>query len=98
MTISTNETLSHGFSRNARTCTIVGALQIMAGAVALVVPGWGWMAINGIITVALGVLIFTHFPLSGAWAIGILFGVKLLSSGMATIAIGSALRHGARTI
>jgi uncharacterized membrane protein HdeD (DUF308 family) len=56
--------------------------------------GWGWMLANGIITLVLGALIWQQWPLSGTWAIGVLFGVQLISSGIALITIGSALKRG----
>lgn len=56
--------------------------------------GWGWMLANGIITIVLGVMITSQWPLSGAWAAGILVGVHLLSGGVALAALGSAVRKG----
>ena len=54
--------------------------------------GWGWELFNGIISILLGAMIWNQFPISGAWAIGILFGVKLLFSGWTLIMFGSAAR------
>lgn len=57
-------------------------------------PTQGWMLqlINGILTLLLGVLLWRQFPLSGIWAIGVLFGIKMIFSGWALIFIGRALR------
>ena len=55
--------------------------------------GWGWMLANGIITILLGVMITSQWPLSGAWAAGILVGVHLLSGGAALAALGFAVRR-----
>jgi len=54
--------------------------------------GWGWELFNGIISILLGAMIWNQFPISGAWAIGILFGVKLLFSGWTLIMFGLAAR------
>ena len=54
--------------------------------------GWGWELFNGIISLLLGAMIWNQFPISGAWAIGILFGVKLLFSGWTLIMFGLAAR------
>ena len=54
--------------------------------------GWGWELLNGIISILLGAMIWNQFPISGAWAIGILFGVKLLFSGWTLIMFGLAAR------
>ena len=60
--------------------------------------GWGWLLFNGIITLLLGLLIFGQWPLSGAWAIGILVGVRLLFAGMTMIALGSSGRPPPETV
>jgi uncharacterized membrane protein HdeD (DUF308 family) len=54
--------------------------------------GWGLMLFNGIVTLLLGIMIWSQFPLSGAWAVGILFGIKLIMSGWALIFIGRTVR------
>lgn len=45
--------------------------------------GWVWMLISGIIAVVAGLLIFQRLPSSAIWAIGLLVGVNMLSSGFA---------------
>lgn len=50
--------------------------------------GWGWLMTGGIVSILLGVMIWIQFPLSGAWAIGILLGIKLLLIGFIVIATG----------
>jgi hypothetical protein len=37
-------------------------------------------------------MIWRQFPLSGAWAIGILIGVKLFFAGLMMITVGSTVR------
>jgi uncharacterized membrane protein HdeD (DUF308 family) len=54
--------------------------------------GWGWMFLNAIVTLLLGIMIWRQFPLSGAWAIGVLFGIKLIFSGWSLIFIGRSVR------
>src|SRR5262245_8511721 len=80
---------------------IVAAYFVAAGILAIIFAfrlrphsGWGWMLANGILTLVLGALIWQQWPLSGTWAIGVLFGVQLISSGIALITIGSALKRG----
>lgn len=50
--------------------------------------GWGLVRINGIVTLLLGIMLWQQFPLSGAWAIGIIFGVKMICSGWLLVIIG----------
>lgn len=56
-------------------------------------PAQGWMAIlvSGVITLALGALIWVQWPFSGEWAIGILVGVNLLMTGFAILALAGTL-------
>jgi uncharacterized membrane protein HdeD (DUF308 family) len=56
-------------------------------------PGWGWMLFDGLVTVLLAAVIILQWPLSGAWAIGILAGINLLLTGWALLAAGLAARH-----
>lgn len=57
--------------------------------------GWGLQLTNGILTLLLGILLWRQFPLSGAWAIGVLFGIKLIFSGWTLIFIGRAVKAAA---
>jgi uncharacterized membrane protein HdeD (DUF308 family) len=54
------------------------------------------MLLNGVITLVLGLMIWAQWPLSGAWAIGVLFGIQLLMNGIALATIGSAVRGAVR--
>jgi uncharacterized membrane protein HdeD (DUF308 family) len=56
------------------------------------VNGWGWAMFSGVMSVLLGGMIWSQFPLSGAWAIGILIGVKLVLSGWTLIMFGLVAR------
>ena len=54
--------------------------------------GWGWTLFSGIVSVLLGFMIWGQFPLSGAWAIGTLVGIRMLVSGWTLIILGAAGR------
>ncbi len=56
------------------------------------VKGWVWALFSGIISVLLGIMIMSQYPLSGAWAIGIIFGVKLFFSGWTLLMFGLSAR------
>ena len=60
--------------------------------------GWGWMLCNGIITLLLGMMLWRQFPLSGAWAIGVLFGIKMIFSGWALVFIGRGVKQAATSL
>ena len=53
----------------------------------------GWMLLNGIVAVVLGVLIWVQWPSSSAWAIGTLVGVNLLMTGISRLIFGVAGRR-----
>jgi len=56
------------------------------------IKGWGWMLFGGIVSILLGIMIWRQWPVSGAWAVGILFGIKLVFAGWAMVGIGTAGR------
>jgi len=58
--------------------------------------GWGWALFSGLITVLLGAMIWNQFPLSGAWAIGTLVGIKLVFSGWSLLMFGMVARSVAK--
>jgi len=60
--------------------------------------GWGWLLASGVVSVLLAVMIWRQFPLSGAWAIGTLVGVRLLMSGISILAIGSAVKRATKRV
>jgi uncharacterized membrane protein HdeD (DUF308 family) len=49
--------------------------------------------IDGIVTLALGVMIYMQWPSSSAWAIGTLVGVSLIISGVARVAMSLAVHE-----
>ena len=73
---------------------VTGLTEIFTAFTVRPAEGWGWMATTGLVSFVLGVMLWRHFPLSGIWAVGTLFGVKLLTSGSWLIALGSAVRRG----
>ena len=68
-----------------------GLLEIIAAF--SVEEGKGWLLFDGIVTVVLGVLLFTGFPFSGPLAVGILLGIKLLFAGITMLTLGSAVKR-----
>ncbi|MFE8604492.1 HdeD family acid-resistance protein [Archangium violaceum] len=54
--------------------------------------GWGWDLAYGLVSVALGVIIFAQLPTSSLWALGIVVGVEILSRGISIMAGALAVR------
>jgi len=59
-------------------------------------PGWVWVLVGGIVSVVLGLMIWRGWPLSGAWAVGVLVGVNLMLSGWQLIVLGPLVAQAAR--
>ena len=68
-----------------------GMVEIVVGAGRLG-KGGGLLIFCGLVSLLLAVLIWRQYPLSGAWAMGVLLGIKLLFVGVAMLAGGSAAR------
>ena len=73
---------------------VTGVVELFAGFNARPERGWGWMVFTAVITLVLGVMLWRQFPVSGVWAIGTLFGIKLIMNGLSMTAIGMAVRRG----
>ena len=72
-----------------------GVIEAIGAFGAKPASGWGWLLFGGIVSILLGVMIWRQFPLSGAWAIGTLVGVRMIMSGWTLIAVGSLAKDAA---
>ncbi|MDC0685732.1 HdeD family acid-resistance protein [Sorangium atrum] len=70
-----------------------GFLKIVRALQHREMPSWGWLLFDGLLALALGVLIWWRWPSTAAWAIGLLVGVNVLVSGMSMLLIGSSARQ-----
>ncbi len=57
------------------------------------IPARGWAVASGIASIALGLLIGAEWPVSGAWALGLLVSVDLLMTGIAQLQLGLVVRR-----
>ena len=73
-----------------------GIAEISAGNQRRPLPGSGWLIFGGVLSILLGAMIWAQFPLSGAFAIGTLLGIKLFMVGLIMVTGGSALSASAR--
>lgn len=69
-----------------------GIFEIVAAVQCKPMEGWGWLVFGGIVSVLLGLLIWGQYPLSGAWAMGILIGIKLFMVGLIMVTGGAEVR------
>ena len=73
---------------------VEGVLEVIMGFRVRPHEGWGWLVFSGLIAVAVGVLIAAELPSSAVWAIGLLAGVNLLSTGISFIVLALAGKRG----
>ena len=69
---------------------IIGAFKMKRA------KGWVWALLSGVASLALGVMIWWQFPLSGEWAVGILTGIRMVFGGWWLIVIGNGFRGAAK--
>ncbi|MCI0333956.1 MAG: HdeD family acid-resistance protein [Planctomycetes bacterium] len=60
--------------------------------------GWGWVLLNGAVTLFLGILIYKQWPSSGLWVIGLFIGIDLIFNGWAWIMLAIGLRTAPKTV
>jgi len=72
-------------------CLVAGLFQLVTPFV-VSLPEWGWHALNGLITLVLGILILAQWPISGLWVIGLFLGIELIFYGGAWVAVALKLR------
>ena len=64
-----------------------------------VMPGsWGWMLASGISDLILAGLLLVYWPVSAAWALGLIVGINLITSGVAIVTIAFEARNIAQTL
>ena len=71
-----------------------GVFQI-AGAFAARIAfpeSWGWMLFSGFVDLVLAALVIAGWPGSTAWALGIVVGVNLMTSGIAIATVAATVR------
>lgn len=59
---------------------------------------WGWMLVSGLSDLALAAIIVIGWPMAAAWAIGVIVGVNLITSGWAIVAVALAGRKVAQAL
>jgi len=83
------------------TLTLLVIAYLFVGGLVELVVGLGmpreanglWIAASGAVGILLAGLLWVGFPSTALWAVGTLFGVNLLISGVAMLSVGSAERR-----
>lgn len=71
--------------------TVIGLFRLIA-AIWLRYRSWGWVAFDGVVTLVLGILLWTGMPWSGLWFLGFTLGITLLLRGWSTVMFAFAAR------
>jgi len=56
-------------------------------------PHWGWVLLNGVISLVLGLMIWRQWPYSGLWVIGLFVGIEMLFNGWSLVMLSLASRR-----
>lgn len=70
----------------------IGSLRVIVAFQMRGIPGWVWVLIGGIAAIALGIMIFAQWPVSGLWVIGLFVAIEMLFNGWSQIMIALAAR------
>ena len=81
--------------------TLVLAIALIASGVTRIVLAFGmkgtapwlWVALSGVITLVLGLMILARWPVSSLYILGLFLGIDLLLAGASWIGIGLGLRR-----
>jgi uncharacterized membrane protein HdeD (DUF308 family) len=83
----------------AVTLTLLIALFLMFGGLLRIVVAlsmrfhhWGWLLLNGVVTLLLGIAIWAQWPLAGLWVIGLFIGIDMIFNGWGLIMLALAAR------
>ena len=55
--------------------------------------GWGWLLLDGVVTLILGLMIWRTWPASTEWAIGTLVGISIIFSGSTRLMLSLSARN-----
>ena len=65
-----------------------GIFAVVSGIRGRSEPGWGWVTVSGTASIVLAVLLWRQWPASGAYAVGLLVGIRLIFSGWSIAMLG----------
>jgi uncharacterized membrane protein HdeD (DUF308 family) len=79
--------------------TLLIAVFLMIGGIFRIITAlvirfhhWVWMLLNGVISLLLGLMIWSEWPVSGLWVIGLFIGIDMIFYGWSLIMLGTAVR------
>ena len=80
--------------------TLVISMFLIVGGILRIVeslegdlPHKGWVFLNGVVTLVLGILIWRQWPSSSLWVIGLFVGIEMLLYGWSLVMLATAARR-----
>lgn len=70
----------------------IGGLYRMLTSAFLQFEKWGWVFFNGLVTFLLGILIYSNWPISGLWVIGLFVGIDMILTGWSWVILSIAAK------
>jgi uncharacterized membrane protein HdeD (DUF308 family) len=71
---------------------LVGGLLRVFFSLGATPPGWPWVLLNGVVDVILAALIWSEWPESSLWVIGLFVGIELIFHGWSWMGLALAVR------
>ena len=72
---------------------IVGGIFRIVESLVGDLPHKGWVFLNGVVTLVLGILIWRQWPSSSLWVIGLFVGIEMLLYGWSLVMLATAARR-----
>ncbi|MCE5315216.1 MAG: HdeD family acid-resistance protein [Armatimonadota bacterium] len=74
--------------------TVAGIVKIIRAISERHEPNWGWTLFNGIVTLILGLIVWSMWPTASLWVLGLFVGIDLIIAGWTVVALAFAARGG----
>jgi uncharacterized membrane protein HdeD (DUF308 family) len=93
-------TLAHPLAAAESLTLLLAAVFLVGGAYRIIVaaverfPSWGWVLLNGVVAVLLGIAVMAQWPESGLWVLGLFVGIDLIVNGVTWSVLAVAVRTG----
>ncbi|MDG2304030.1 MAG: HdeD family acid-resistance protein [Candidatus Binatia bacterium] len=72
---------------------IIGGIFRIVAALAGKPPHWGWVLLSGGMSLALGLMIWAEWPVSGLWVIGLFVGIEMLFNGWSLVMLSLSAKN-----
>ncbi len=72
---------------------MIGMMRIVTGfRIKDELAEWGWMVFGGLLNIILGIMIYSAWPVSGLWVIGLFISIELIIQGVNAIVLSRVVK------